>query len=144
MKEYSERKEQEESIASNMIVSTGDISLDYEIIGPVYYSLNNAGLFSSQYTKLVKQYKEKVKQLTSDGLRSHKQKFDWGFLYGEMSLGMGNYFDNAFYICVEEIKKKAVILGGDAIIFLRQDIDLDTNAFQKFYLQMYGTAVKLR
>jgi hypothetical protein len=25
----------------------------------------------------------------------------------------------------------------------RQDIDLDTTAFQYFYLQMYGTAVKL-
>ena len=32
----------------------------------------------------------------------------------------------------------------NAIISMRQDIDLDTNSFQFFYLQMYGTAVKFK
>ena len=36
------------------------------------------------------------------------------------------------------------MLGADAIIGMRQDIDLDTNQFQAFYLQMYGTAVKFK
>lgn len=35
-------------------------------------------------------------------------------------------------------------MGADAIIGMRQDIDMDTNGFAYFYLQMYGTAVKLR
>jgi uncharacterized protein YbjQ (UPF0145 family) len=36
------------------------------------------------------------------------------------------------------------MLGADAVIGMRQDIDLDTNGFQFFYLQMYGTAVKFK
>jgi hypothetical protein len=36
------------------------------------------------------------------------------------------------------------LLGAHAVIGMRQDIDLDTTAFQYFYLQMYGTAVKFR
>ena len=35
-------------------------------------------------------------------------------------------------------------MGADAVIGMRQDIDLDTNAFTYFYLQMYGTAVKFK
>ncbi|MCF2554417.1 heavy metal-binding domain-containing protein [Faecalicatena contorta] len=68
-------------------------------------------------------------------------KKDLGFLYGEWSVGQ-NDFEKAFYITVEELKKRAVILGADAIVCMRQDIDLDTNGFAYFYLQMYGTAVK--
>ena len=72
------------------------------------------------------------------------QKFDWGFLYGELSYGMQNEFDKAFYIAVRELEKKAIRMGADAVIGMRQDIDLDTVNFQYFYLQMYGTAVKFK
>ena len=72
-----------------------------------------------------------------------KEKADWGFLYGEWSVGQ-NDFEKAFYIAVEELKKKAALLDADAIIGMRQDIDLDTNGFSYFYLQMYGTAVKYK
>lgn len=41
-----------------------------------------------------------------------------------------------------EAKQRAVMLGGDAVVSMRQDIDLDTSGFQYFYLQMYGTVVK--
>ena len=51
-------------------------------------------------------------------------------------------FEKAFFVAVQELKKRAGLLGADAIIAMRQDIDLDTTAFQFFYLQMYGTAVK--
>lgn len=68
---------------------------------------------------------------------------DWGVLWGEFSAGQ-NDFDKAFYIAVQELKSRASILNADAIISMRQDIDMDTNGFQYFYLQMYGTAVKFK
>ena len=68
---------------------------------------------------------------------------DLGWLYGEFSVGQ-NEFDKAFFIAVEELKKRAARMGADAVIGMRQDIDLDTNAFTYFYLQMYGTAVKFK
>ncbi len=70
-----------------------------------------------------------------------QEKTDWGFLYGAYSVGQ-NEFEKAFFIATEELKKRAKMLGADAIICMRQDIDLDTNNLQFFYLQMYGTAVK--
>ena len=70
-------------------------------------------------------------------------KTDWGFLYGEWSVGQ-DLFEQAFYVATQELKVRAALLGSDAIIAMRQDIDLDTTAFQYFYLQMYGTAVKIR
>ena len=77
-----------------------------------------------------------------EGQRS-KHKADWGWLYGEFSVGQ-NDFDKAFFFVVEELKKRAARMGADAVIGMRQDIDLDTNAFTYFYLQMYGTAVKFK
>ncbi len=68
---------------------------------------------------------------------------DWGFLYGEFSVGQSD-FEKAFFVAVQELKKRAALLDADAIVGMRQDIDLDTTAFQYFYLQMYDTAVKLK
>ena len=65
------------------------------------------------------------------------------FFLGEVTLAKSNLFDSAFYISVEELKYRAYQLGADAIINMRQDIDLDTNMWQNFYMQMYGTAVKM-
>ena len=64
-------------------------------------------------------------------------------LMGEFSVNEDN-FEKAFYIATEELKRKAVMIGADAIVHMRQDIDLDTDGFAYFYLQMYGTAVKLK
>lgn len=60
---------------------------------------------------------------------------------GEFTAGQ-NDFDKAFFIAVQELKLRASLLKADAIVSMRQDIDLDTAGFQYFYLQMYGTAVK--
>ena len=128
--------------ARDIIVTTGDINREYEVLGPVYFQVSNKGVFSSAFSKLAKQHKDELARLKKEGQVS-KERPDWGFLYGEWSAGQSN-FDKAFYIAVEELKKRAAMLGADAIISMRQDIDLDTTAFQYFYLQMYGTAVKFK
>lgn len=127
----------------NIIVTTTDIHKDYDIIGPVYFQLSNKGLFSSDLSRLSKIYRDEIQTMLKQGLQS-QGKADWGFLYGEFSFGMQNDFDKAFYIAVREIQKRAAKMGADAIVGMRQDIDMDTNQFQYFYLQMYGTAIKLK
>ena len=127
-----------------LTVTTGDLKQDYDIIGPVYFQVSNKGLFSSALSKLVKKYKSEIDALKKSGQTGSDGKFDWGVLYGEYSFGMENDFDKAFFIAVRELQKRAKLLGADAIIGMRQDIDMDTNAFQFFYLQMYGTAVKFK
>jgi len=124
----------------DIVVTTGDLKCDYEIIGPIYFQVSNKGLFSSALSKLVNKYRDQIAQMKREGRMSPDQT-DWGFLYGEWSVGQSD-FEKAFFVAVEELKERAAMLGADAIIRLRQDIDLDTNGFQFFYLQMYGTAVK--
>jgi hypothetical protein len=129
-------------MSDDIKVTTGDLKQDYEIIGPVYFQVSNKGMFSSGLSKLVKQYESEINQMKKQGQVSQGGS-DWGFLYGEWSVGQ-NDFDKAFFVAVQELKKRASMLGANAIIGMRQDIDLDTNGFQYFYLQMYGTAVRFK
>lgn len=129
-------------MSTDIVVTTGDLNKDYEIIGPVYFQVSNKGLFSSSLSKLVKQYATEIAQMKKQG-QMQQRSTDWGFLYGEWSVGQSD-FEKAFFVAVQELKKRASLVGANAIIGMRQDIDLDTNAFQFFYLQMYGTAVKIK
>ncbi|HEV7449687.1 MAG TPA: heavy metal-binding domain-containing protein [Candidatus Paceibacterota bacterium] len=127
-------------MGQDIIVTTGDLQRPYEVVGPVYFSLTNKGIFSSQLSKLIKKHRDEIASLKKDAQLS-KERADWGFLWGEFSAGQ-NDFDKAFFVAVQELKSRAQILKADAIIAMRQDIDMDTTHFQYFYLQMYGTAVK--
>lgn len=123
-----------------VIVTTGDLKEDYEIIGPVYFQVSNKGMFSSTLSELVNKYSAEIEEMKNNALMSERRT-DWGFLWGEYSVGQ-NEFEKAFLVAIQELKKRALMLGGDAVVSMHQDIDLDTNGFQYFYLQMYGTAVK--
>lgn len=123
-----------------VIVTTGDLKEDYEIIGPVYFQVSNKGLFSSTLSDLVNKYSAEIEEMKNHALMSERRS-DLGFLWGEYSVGQ-NDFEKAFFVATQELKKRALMLGGDAVVSMRQDIDLDTSGFQYFYLQMYGTVVK--
>jgi hypothetical protein len=129
-------------VNEHIIVTTGDLKQDYEVIGPVFFQVSNKGALSSQLSQLIKQYEAELDELKQQG-QIEQSKTDWGFLYGEYTVGQ-NDFSKAFFIAVQELKKRAAMLGADAVVAMRQDIDLDTNRFQYFYLQMYGTAVKFK
>ena len=127
---------------ANVIVTTGDLHEKYEVLGPVYFQINNRPMGFSGKSKLsikeneYKQIGQKNTEKSGVGLMSAL------FMpVGEFGPG-DNKFRTAFYIAVEELKKQAEEMGGDAVVAMRQDIDIDSNGFQYFYLQMYGTAVK--
>ena len=127
---------------TNMPVTTCDIKQDYEIIGPVYYQISNKGFFGGALASKIKEYSGKIEAMKREGTMG-QDRADWGFLFGEWSVGQSD-FEKAFLIATEELKKRATLVGANAIIGMRQDIDIDTNGFAFFYLQMYGTAVRLR
>ena len=126
----------------DIIVTTGDLKNDYEVIGPVYFQVSNKGFFSSALGRLVDKYRDEIREKKHSGLMT-EEKSDWGFIYGEWSVGQTD-FEKAFFVATEELKKRASMLNADAIIGMKQDIDMDTNSFQYFYLQMYGTAVRFK
>lgn len=127
---------------NNIIVTTGDLKENYDVIGPVYFQVSNKGFFSSTLSDLVNKYSEQIRVIKSEGSMS-QDRSDWGFLWGEWSVGQSD-FEKAFFVATLELKKRAKLLGADAVVAMRQDIDLDTTGFQYFYLQMYGTAVKFK
>ena len=127
---------------SKVIVTTGDLKQDYEVLGPVYFQVSNKGLFGSALGNYVKKYQAEIQAMKRSGTMS-QDRTDWRFLYGEWSVGQSD-FEKAFFIATEELKKRGEMVGADAIIGMRQDIDMDTNGFAYFYLQMYGTAVKFK
>lgn len=124
----------------DVLVTTGDLRGEYEIIGPVFFQVSNKGFFSSALSRLVSKHSAKLAEIEKNRDADYDGT-DWGWLFGEWSVGQSD-FEKAFFIAVEELKERAVMLQADAIIHMRQDIDLDTNGFQFFYLQMYGTAVR--
>lgn len=113
-----------------IIVTTGDLKEDYEIIGPVFFQVSNKGLFSSTLSELINKYSAEIEEMRNSAL-INKERIDWGGLWGQRSVGQ-NDFEKAFFVAVQELKKRAVVLGGDAIVSMRQDIDLDTNGVQFF------------
>lgn len=129
---------------SKVVVTTGDVQREYEVLGPVYYQINNRPMGFSGKSKLL--VKEKEYQAI---VQKNSEKHGAGLVsalfmpVGEFGPG-DNKFKTAFYIAVEELKKQAEEMGGDAVVAMRQDIDIDSNGFQYFYLQMYGTAVKYK
>jgi len=124
-----------------VIVTTGDLQQPYEIIGPVYFQVSNKGILSSDLDVLSQRYQAEINEMRTRE-QIGKARVDWSFLYGEFSVGQSR-FERAFFVAVQELKKRALLLDADAIVCMRQDIDLDTNAFQFFYLQIYGTAIRL-
>ena len=126
----------------NIIVTTGDLKRDYEVIGPVYFQVSNKGVFSSTLDKLVNKYRAEINEMKRKGTMSEHVS-DWGFLYGEWSVGQSR-FEQAFFVATEELKKRAKLLNADAVICMRQDIDLDTNGFSYFYLQKKRVACVIR
>ena len=125
-----------------VIVTTADLKQDYEVIGPVYFQLSNKGMFGGDD---IGNYKRKhqdwlIEQRRNAQIRSTPK--GWGLLFAEKAVGQSE-FDVAFFIAVLELKIRATMLGGDAVIGMRQQVNIDTVGVQGFYLQMYGTAVKL-
>ena len=137
---------------TNMPFTTEDIACNYKVVAPIFFNTTNKGIFSSTFTKLCHRYSKSpyreflVRPQSASTTSSEFGTFLASLLDGaigfEGSVGQSS-FDDAFYIAVAEMKIRAIEMGADAVIGVKMDFDLDTTNFGAFYLQMYGTAVKL-
>ena len=110
IKQINERKK-------HFIVTTADLKQDYEVVSPVYIQVNNR---SNSYKNLEKKYNEYLQDLQNAGQRSNDspsgiELLEVLFLNPGADNGHSN-FDAAFYIAVEELKERAILLGADAIV----------------------------
>jgi hypothetical protein len=129
----------------DIIVTTGDLKEAYSIIQPVFVQISNKGVLKNQYDQLELKYAKLMLKLQEQGLLP---KEDTGKKRGSMSAShehtdsVGHRMEKSFYIALEEMKKRAESLGGQAIVYMRYETDLLANPTGEFYLQMYGTVVK--
>lgn len=127
-------------VMKRIIVTTTDLKRDYEIIGPLYFHISNRGFFNSRLSQLIEKYDREI-----EALKSQKEPSDkWRFLYGDYAFDSDGRFEKTFYIAVREMEEIARQMKADAIIGLRQDIKLNIDQSEQFYLQMYGTAVRFK
>ena len=124
--------------SDTVFVTTCDLKRDYEVLGPVYFQVSNRGLFSNKLQQLKRHYQAELANGPSP------EQFGFGNLVDSLftaNVGQTD-FEVAFYISIIEIRRIATSIGADAVVGFRQDTDLDTNGFQYFYMQCYGTAVR--
>lgn len=124
-------------MSRNIIVTTVDLREDYEVLGQVYVQVANRGEFSSHLQHLREQYAEEIAEAIARG-----QIGEWSPMGNDDATGQID-FEHAFYIATRELQKRAALMGADAIVGMRQDIDLDAEVSIYFFLQMYGTAVRV-
>ncbi len=116
-------------MANNILVTTLDVDREYDIIGPVFFEVTDAGgFFSQQLEELMDRYRLEVSALRRKGATGDPQA-DWALIVGEASQARGR-LDFAFYIGVQELKKSAAALRADAVIGLRQDIVRTADAYR--------------
>ena len=116
-----------------IFVTTTDIKREYDIIGPVFYQINDAGsgkmIFQKQkeYRSVINALKDQNQLVNQNAsitesigaLSGMIELFSTGDISASTKdlLGNGhNQFDEAFFISVEEIKKRAYYMGADAIM----------------------------
>lgn len=123
--------------SGNILVTNGDLPEDYEIIGPVFFQITNRKFFSP----LKKLLKKHAKNCRDGEETEHAAGNLWRRYYGRWCLKQSGQ-EKASFIAVEELKRRAALLGADAIINVRQHITVNPYASGSFHLQIYGTAVK--
>jgi hypothetical protein len=121
----------------DIIVTTTDLHQPYDVIGPVYAQVANRGEFSSHLQVLRERYAAEI-----DAAIERGQIGVWNPASLDDSAGQID-FEHAFFIAVRELQRRASLMGADAIVGMRQDIDLDAEVSMFFFLQMYGTAVRV-
>lgn len=127
---------------THIIVTTTDLNQTrYTVISPVYFQLSNVGVFSTSLSRLKKQYGDEIASMRKSGQLTDRGTDLRTFVYGEWLFDKTD-FEVSFYIALREIQKRAKLLDADAVVGMRQDIDMLSGGAQYFCVQMYGTAVR--
>lgn len=128
-------------MSEGIIVTTGDLKEDYEVLGPVYVRVSN------QYSGLKGSICERLWRQDWTEIAAMKEaKVDWESITADWATSREDH-EKAFFVAVQELKKRAVLLGGNAIIGMREQLDQSLGTTEigfVFQLQMYGTAVRTK
>ncbi|NJL11562.1 MAG: YbjQ family protein [Microscillaceae bacterium] len=130
-----------------VIVTTNDLAQAYDILSPVFVQISNRGILKNHAEKLEKEYQSFIEDLQAKGILGREASDEEVVLLSrkkELLLDLtGRRMERAFYVALEELKRKTRLFGGNAVVGMRYETDI-LNDNSEFYLQMYGTAVLLK
>lgn len=121
--------------SAQILVSTTMISESFTVIAPVYALATNKG---GQLDAAARKLGINVKSTADTEL------------LGALFLGdsSANYeaFPVAWHVCIEQLKRQASALGGDAVVGVRMVFETDRSGIglSHFTMHVYGTAVRRR
>jgi uncharacterized protein YbjQ (UPF0145 family) len=121
--------------AGQVIVSTTTLSEPFTTLGPVYAITTNVhGVLEAAAKKLGIE----IEAIGTFEFLSAIQLGD--------SVVKLEAIPVAFTVCVEQLKREAAKIGGDAVVGMRMNYDLDRSGggIQAFTMQLFGTAVRRR
>ena len=114
-------------MSNKIIVTTTDLKTEYDVLGPVYFSVSNKGLFGSQLGNLVKKYKGEIENLKKESLLKEMRLEIWKGLIRIHHLLLVRFtlFSILINLCVDidgrsatiQLKKEDVCLDGFLILF---------------------------
>jgi uncharacterized protein YbjQ (UPF0145 family) len=139
-----------------ILVTSGDLHVPYEVVGMVCFSVGTRGEMRSTFETLktgmtykLGKSKGQVSQAKGVGQFIGGVGFDSA---GDISLA-GQYagasfnssdLEIAFHVAVNQLQLRASYLNANAVIAFRYDIDFDSNAnVLNFMATAFGTAVRL-
>lgn len=100
-------------MSKEIVVTTTDLQQDYEIISPVLVQISNRGQFKNQLELLEVEYQNLIKNLKDKGFFEMKIKTSRKKDGLERDADyIGIRMEKAFYIALEELKKKQNSLWG--------------------------------
>jgi uncharacterized protein YbjQ (UPF0145 family) len=121
--------------AALVTVSTAVLSEPYETVGVVYaLTTNKNGVLDRAAREL---------GIQSQAISGFEVAT--ALLFGDSTANIAA-LPVAWTVCVEQLKRQCSSMGGDAVIGVRMNYDIDRSAIglSVFTLQLYGTAVRRR
>jgi hypothetical protein len=120
----------------DVLVTTGDLAGGaYDVLRPVYFSVSNRNQMLNQVAAKF--------GIPMEGTLVRDLAL---LIFLDYSNVNWMAFPVAFEVCVEGLRRTCLAVGGDAVVSMRQDVDIaeGTTGIPFFYMQMYGTAVKFK
>jgi uncharacterized protein YbjQ (UPF0145 family) len=121
--------------AGQVVVSTTTLSEPFTTLGPVHaVTTDNHGVLTAAAKKL---------GIEMEAIGAFE--FLSAMQPGEARVKL-EAIPVAFTVCVEQLKREAAKIGGDAVVGMRMNYDLDRtgSGIQAFTMQLFGTAVRRR
>jgi len=122
-------------------VSTTDIRKNYEVIGPVHFNIINNSVLANPMSNLFSSYEKSRPEIADASVKASTLN-GWSSIYGRMCHDLSDY-DKAFYVCVQELKKRAFLLGANAVIGMSYKMEFYADSSSYSYMQMCGTAIRI-